>query len=119
MCPLQVLHNYIRCFNPTSSSYTVRTRPSPPPQDDEDGLDDAIDKAKSFGCAEHVHEIGAKCKAEVDGRKEFNRKLARLLEDEDRDKDALVAMIEEAKEMGIKGGKVEQAVQVSRQQQQM
>ena len=90
----------------------TRTHLLPLPQDDEEGLDDALDKAKSLDVSEHVLEVGAKCKAEVESRKEFNRKMTALLDDDDRDKDALAAMIEEARELGIKGGKVEQATQV-------
>jgi len=80
--------------------------------DDEEGLDDALDKAKSQEMGPEVMEAGERARAEIEGRKEFNRKLQRVLDDDDRDKDALTAMLEEARELGIKNSKVEQAEQI-------
>ena len=59
-----------------------------------------------------VMEAGARARADMESRKEFNRRMARMLDDDDRDKDALAALVEEAAERGIKNSKVEQAVQI-------
>ena len=78
--------------------------------DDEEGLAEAVEKAKGLGGhSDELMKAAAKAEAAMEQRKDIGKKLQRLLDDEDRDREALQAALDEAKELGITGAKVEQA----------
>jgi hypothetical protein len=56
---------------------------------DEEALTDAVEKAKAMGASADTLKAADKASHEMEGRKEVVKKLQRLLDDEDRDREAL------------------------------
>lgn len=80
--------------------------------DDEAGLEEAIEKARSNGASEAVVAKGEEARKALGDRKGFIKRLQDAMDAEPKDKEALQKLIEEAGELGIKGAKVDAAAQL-------
>jgi hypothetical protein len=77
--------------------------------DDEEGLDAQIEKARSLGAGDKVFAKAEEAKRQIAERKEIVRKLTEATENASTDKEMLQVLLDEAASMGIKGGKIEAA----------
>ena len=88
-------------------------------RDDEEGLDAAEARAKAADCSPAVFKACDKARAVIDGRKDFISRLNDALEADEKDKDLIAALLEEAKERGIANAKTEQANNVLNREKQL